>query len=201
MGLKVSSKTKTDKTKDMVKRACSINNKSVEVGVLEGEHKWLAGIHEYGCNITAKRAKYLTIPCHPDAVGKSASSFSDLVLITSKKGNKLLAKVSGDNITPYYLLTKSVKIPERSFLRSGHDKYIDEVIKKAEQALPQVISGEMSESQYLDMIGQMLATKIKTYARDLASPANSKLTTEAKGSSNPLIDTGDMIEGITWRIE
>ena len=44
-----------------------------------------------------------------------------------------------------------------------------------------------------------LASKIKDYARDLDSPPNHPFTVEQKGSSNPLVDTGDMIGGISWR--
>lgn len=202
MGVKVSVKTTKDITKDMLKNMGKLNSKSIEVGVLTGEHKWLAGIHEYGANIVAKNAKYLTVPVHPDAVGKSASSFSDLFFIQSKKGNKFLARKSGgNNLELIYWLTPSVNIPERSFLRAGHDEYIDEVLKKTEKVIGPAIEGKMSTEQYMNMVGQMLSSKIKTFARDLSSPPNSSATTSAKGSSNPLVDTGAMIEGITHRIK
>ena len=97
--------------------------------------------------------------------------------------------------------TTEIHIPERSFLRSGHDKYVDEVLKKTELALPQVVSGKMSADTFCDMVGQILASKIKAFAIDLKSPPNHPYTVEQKGSSNPLIDTGQMIEGITWKVE
>lgn len=161
----------------------------------------LASIHEYGCIIKAKKAKYLTVPIHPAAVGKSARSFPDLFFLKAASGEKFLVKGEGNDLEFYYWLTPSVKIPERSFLRAGHDKYSDEVLKKVEMLISQVLSGKMSEKEFLDMAGRMLSTKIKTYARDLSSPPNSSATTLAKGSSNPLVDTGDMIESITWRVE
>lgn len=202
MGVKVRVKTTKDITKDMLKNINKLNKKSVEVGVLSGEHKWLAGIHEYGANIVAKNAKYLTVPVHPDAVGKKAGSFSDLIFIQSKKGNKFLARKKGkDDIELMYWLTPSVNIPERSFLRAGHDDCINEVLKKAEKVTGLVIEGKMPQEQYMNMIGQMLSSKIKTFARDLSNPPNSSTTTSAKGSSNPLVDTGAMIEGITHRIK
>ena len=52
MGVKIKYKTKMDITKDMLKNMSSAKGKSIEVGCIEGEHTWLAGIHEYGCNIT-----------------------------------------------------------------------------------------------------------------------------------------------------
>lgn len=141
------------------------------------------------------------MPIHPDAVGKKAGSFSDFFVFTAASGEKFLAKGEGNSLEFYYWLTASVKIPERSFLRAGHDKYADEVLKKVEMALGQVISGDMSEQQFYDMAGRMLATKIKSYARDLKSPPNSNATILAKGSSNPLVDTGEMIESISWRTD
>lgn len=51
--------------KDLIDRmtmsAKSINGAKVNVGVLTGEHKWLAAIHEYGCKIpvTDKMRAYL----------------------------------------------------------------------------------------------------------------------------------------------
>lgn len=202
MGVKFSVKTTKDITKDMLKNMGKLNSKSIEVGVLTGEHKWLAGIHEYGANIVAKKAKYLTVPVHPDAVGKKAGSFSDLFFIQSKKGNKFLARKKGkDDVELIYWLTPSVNIPERSFLRAGHDEYINEVLKETEKIISSVINGKMSTEQYLNTVGQMLSSKIKTFARDLSSPPNSGITSSAKGSSNPLVDTGAMIEGITHRIK
>ena len=94
--------------------------------------------------------------------------------------------------------TTTIKIPERSFLRSGHDKYVDKVLDITEQAIGQVISGKMTEQQFIDLVGEQMATHIKTYMRDLSSPANHPFTVEQKGSSNPLVNTGQLIESITW---
>lgn len=96
--------------------------------------------------------------------------------------------------------TTVIRIPERSFLRSGHDAHIDEVMNKASKLLEQVISGKMSEDQLLKFVGLTLSTKIRTYARELSSPPNSSFTVEQKGSSNPLVDTGNMIGGISFEV-
>lgn len=194
-------KTTVNKIPDMIKSIETINGKKVQVGVFNGEHAWLAGIHEYGCTITAKKAKYLTVPIHPKAVGKKAGSIKGLFFFEAASGEKFLAKGDGDNLELYYWLTRSVKIPERSFLRAGHDKYADEVLKKVERAISQLLNGKMSEQEFLDMAGRMLATKIKTYARDLDSPPNSNATILAKGTDNPLVKTGGMINSISWRVE
>lgn len=94
--------------------------------------------------------------------------------------------------------TTEIVIPERSFLRNGHDTNIDRVINQTERAIGQVVAGKMTVDDLLDLCGQQLATAIKTYARDLSKPENHPYTVEQKGSSNPLVDTGQMIESITW---
>lgn len=67
MATKVKWKTKKNKIPDMITQIEILDGKKIEVGVFEGENAWLAAIHEYGCNITAKNAQYLTVPVHPKA--------------------------------------------------------------------------------------------------------------------------------------
>ena len=199
--MQVKVKTK-DNIKDLIKKSETLNGKAVEVGAFDGEHAWLAHIHEYGCNITAKRAQYLTVPINQKAKGKKAADFPDIFFVQSEQGEKFLAIPKGkDEMELLFWLTKSVKIPERSFLRAGHDKYIDEVAKKTAKALELWAAGKMTDDDLLDLIGQQMSSKIKTFARNLNSPPNGGATTETKGSNNPLVDTGQMIESITWRVK
>ena len=145
-----------------------LNGVKVNVGVLEGEHAWLARIHEYGCKIpvTDKMRKWFAAQGYP------------------------LKKT-----------TTVITIPERSFLRAGYDQNIDSVIKEAEGMLPDVMLGTMSVEEYAKAVGLTLAGAIKEYAVDLRDPPNSGMTVERKGSSNPLVDTGSMIDGITYEVE
>lgn len=199
-GVKI--KTVKDKIPEMIKTFESLNGKKVQVGVFDGENAWLARIHEYGCDIRAKKAQYLTIPISPKSIGKKAGEFDDLFFVQAKSGEKFLARdVRKGEIELLYWLTKSVKIPERSFLRAGFDENVKEINKYSDILLKKVATGEMSEREYLDNIGQRLSSKIKTFARNLNSPANSRVTRENKGSSNPLVDTGQMIRGITWKVD
>ena len=161
-------KTVTNKLPEIAKTLTAISGKKVKVGVLEGDHAWLAGIHEYGCKIpvTPKMRAFL----HRQGLHLKDS-------------------------------TTEIVIPERSFLRTGHDENADRVLKQTERALSQVVAGKMSVDDMLDLYGQQMATAIKTYMRNLSSPANHPYTVKQKGSSNPLIDTGGMVESITWKKE
>lgn len=97
--------------------------------------------------------------------------------------------------------TTHITIPERAFLRNGYDESKDEIIAQAEAVLGDVIGGKMSEDLFFEMIGILMKSRIQDYARDLDSPPNHPYTVEKKGSSNPLVDTGDMIGSISYKVE
>lgn len=97
--------------------------------------------------------------------------------------------------------TEYITIPERAFLRTGYDQGKDVMVNQAEAVLPSVLDGRMDPTQFLEMIGLILSSNIKDYATALDNPPNHPFTKERKGSSNPLVNTGDMIGAITYRIE
>lgn len=164
MGVK--HKTVKNDFPSMRKRVDAINGQGVEVGVLQGEHAWLAPIHEYGCDIpvTPKMRAYL----HRQGLHLKES-------------------------------TTRIRIPERSFLRTGYDQNRDDVMKKASQMMADVIDGKTSAEALFKGVGVELSSAIKDYARDLNSPANHPFTQDQKGSGDPLMDGGAMIGGISWR--
>ncbi len=102
---------------------------------------------------------------------------------------------------PLKKTTTEIVIPERSFLRAGFDENAEGIVEMYEDALGDVLDGTMPTELFLQGIGVELATKIKTYARNLSSPADSRMTTERKGSSNPLVKTGGMIESINYEVK
>ena len=97
--------------------------------------------------------------------------------------------------------TTHITIPERAFLRNGFDENKEDVIHQAENVLGEVLAGRMDPEQLFEMIGLRMKSCIQDYARDLDSPPNHPYTREQKGSSNPLIDTGDMIGAISYKVE
>lgn len=166
MGIKVKYKAKDNNFPSMKKQLKLLDGSGVEVGVLGGEHAWLASIHEYGCDIpvTDKMRAYL-------------------------HGQGLHLKDT----------TTHIHIPERAFLRTGYDQNRDDVAKKAVLLLAEVAGGRMNAEAVYKAVGLELSSDIKDYARDLSTPANHPFTVQRKGSSNPLVKTGDMIGSITWR--
>lgn len=162
----------------------------------------LARVHEYGMTITPKNGKYLTIPSHPAAKGKRARDFSDLFFIPTANGNGLLAKPKGrDAFDVYFVLVKSVKIPERSFLRTGFDKNQAKILNKIEDMMYDVINGGINPDTFVNMIGKEFAGLIQKELKSLSSPPNAAVTVAMKGSSNPLMDTGRLVGAIRHKIE
>lgn len=168
MGVKF--KTVKDNFPKMEASLKGLNGKMVSVGVLGGgEQAWLAGIHEYGCNIpvTEKMRKYL----HSQGLHLKPS-------------------------------TKTIHIPERSFLRTGHDTHIDEVLDRFDKILPDLVNGNIDSDKLCELIGQMLRDKIVDYARNLSEPAKHPFTLQQNGGkSNPLIDSGHMIGAIDFEVK
>ena len=166
MGFKM--KNKKDLTSKMIATAKVLNGTKVNVGVLSGEHQWLAAIHEYGC----------TIP-----VTDKMRAYLNHIGVHLKKS------------------TTQIVIPERSFLRAGYDTNRDEVLDRAKKVLPDVLEGTMSEDQYFELVGILLRDRIKEYAVDLSSPPKKPWPTRDPAKNNPLIETGDMVNGIEYEVE
>jgi len=97
--------------------------------------------------------------------------------------------------------TTVIKIPERSWLRSGYDENIDKIAKKIEKMVPDVIEGNVNPRLFMDAIGMEFAGLIQKKMRDLKDPPNSQMTIERKGSDNPLIDTGRLVGSIRHTVE
>jgi hypothetical protein len=98
--------------------------------------------------------------------------------------------------------TTTITIPERSFLRSGFDKYHEEVIDKCEKAIGNVlIKGDVD--QFLEFVGELLRDKIQDFATDeVQSPPKHPFSLEMNpGKTNPLVISGDMIAAITYEVK
>lgn len=96
--------------------------------------------------------------------------------------------------------TKVIKIPERSFIRSGFDK-CNQKFADYEDILMSVVDGDISAKTFYEIIGQGGADIIRDFLiNEVRSPANSGLTIRNKGSSNPLVDTGRLVNAIDYEV-
>lgn len=93
-----------------------------------GSNLEYAAMQEFGGVITPYRAKALTIPIAPEAVGHKASEFKDLFIL--KANNQVfLAKNEAEGLKIMYILLKSVTIPKHPYLRPALEIKKKEVIK------------------------------------------------------------------------
>lgn len=90
-------------------------------------------------------------------------------------------------------------IPERSYLRSTADDNADKYGKQMSKALGRVVDGYDLAREF-GRVGQVAARDVQVKIRNLKDPPNAPSTIKAKGSSNPLIDSGRLRQSIDYEV-
>lgn len=96
--------------------------------------------------------------------------------------------------------TTEPKIPARRFLDvavANKSKRYANIVKRQ---IPKVLDGKIDMDAVLDAIGNAAVGDVQDYITDLSEPANAPSTIAKKGSSNPLIDTGNLKQSIRHEI-
>lgn len=92
-------------------------------------------------------------------------------------------------------------IPERPFLanamRDNQGKYSDGMATAARA----ILRGEYDMRDALSKLGILAQGDVQAEITALSTPPNSPVTIALKGSSNPLIDTGEMRQAVTWKVD
>lgn len=94
--------------------------------------------------------------------------------------------------------SKSGHIPERSYLRATHDMKIRERVRIAASLLGKVMKGQTTISKALDVMGVKGQSDVKMRIAAGIKPPNTEATIRRKGSSKPLVDTGQLEESIQY---
>lgn len=97
--------------------------------------------------------------------------------------------------------TRNGRIPPRPAHTNAFDSNrskLNALILRLNRA---VADGKMSADQAARLLGQTHEDNVKQSIRSLTSPANALSTVEAKGSSNPLIDTGQTVNSVRYVVE
>lgn len=89
-------------------------------------------------------------------------------------------------------------IPERSFLRSGIHEGVPKFNRINEANLRAVVLGGKTVEQSLDMLGVVAAGEVQRKIRSGPFEELKQATKDRKGSSRPLIDTGQLVQSITF---
>lgn len=100
--------------------------------------------------------------------------------------------------------TEDGRVPARSFIQRTFDEKREALTKEFAALLGgKVLFGAMTLANALGLVGAQLAAEIKkrVTAGDPIPPPNAPSTVEKKGSDRPLIDTGRMVNAVTWLVQ
>lgn len=92
--------------------------------------------------------------------------------------------------------------PERSFIRRTTDAKRDAIAALCAKLCKQVVTDRMKPDRALAVLGAFGAAEVKKTITegDGIPPALAASTIKAKGSSRPLVDTGRMLNAITYEV-
>lgn len=96
--------------------------------------------------------------------------------------------------------TTHIRIPERSFIRSGWDNSKNRIYEKIESLLRNVIDDGVDFDVFFKEVGREVEGELKKQLVEVSSPGLADVTIERKGSSNPLVDTGSLLSSISNRV-
>lgn len=91
-------------------------------------------------------------------------------------------------------------IPERSFLRGTLHGSRKDILTLNKKLLKNIVNMSMKVPHALGILGNFVADKVSQKIVSIRQPPNSPATILAKGSSNPLVDTGQLKNSITWEV-
>ncbi|WP_449555265.1 hypothetical protein [Lelliottia amnigena] len=141
----------------------------------------IGATHEFGAEID-----------HPGGTGYTATGGRAVF-----SSNKFIGPVTG------FTAAHKITIPERSFLRSPFELKKSEINKAIQKAVESVGAGKNNAETALNLVG-VTARNISVKAFETAGygtwPDIKTATKKAKGSSAPLIDTGELRGAITWEV-
>jgi hypothetical protein len=91
-------------------------------------------------------------------------------------------------------------IPERSFLRSAFDQNVSKYEKLMGMQTGLVIDGVQTPKGAVSVVAERMVADVVNGINRGIPPPNAPSTIEAKGSSKPLIDSGQLKGSITFKV-
>lgn len=92
-------------------------------------------------------------------------------------------------------------IPERSFLRATVDKNRKKIGDILEAGLTDIKRGRLEQTQALSFLGLWLQARIVERINAGIAPANAPSTIARKGSSKPLVASGQLGQSVTYVVD
>ncbi len=116
-------------------------------------------------------------------------------------------RVNGDPIDAVSLAvihefgSPAAGIPERSFIRSSFEIHRGEYFSLMRQTVPNIYAGKATVKKMLEVIGLKAANDIKHgIKQEGIPPPNATSTVLHKHSDKPLVDTGQLVNSISWSV-
>lgn len=93
-------------------------------------------------------------------------------------------------------------VPARPFLRTTFVKKEKQVAKMAAKLARAIVVRNLPVDQALDMLGSWAAAQVKNYVTQgpHLKPKLKPATIRRKGSTRPLVDTGRLINSVSWEV-
>lgn len=92
-------------------------------------------------------------------------------------------------------------IPPRPFLLNAMRRHRAKYLQAMKSAGAQILRGTMDSRTALNRLGIMAQGDVQQEINMTMTPPNAAATIRAKGSSHPLIDTGEMKGKVTWKVD
>ncbi len=92
-------------------------------------------------------------------------------------------------------------VPERPFMRNAMRTNRSQYLSAMKSSAAKLVMGQTTLAQIMSKLGILAQGDIQGAITSLTSPPNSPVTIEIKGSSKPLIDSGEMRAAITFKVD
>lgn len=170
---------------DELKKRLQADAVAVDIGIQKDEEKTLiiiAAAHEFGATIN-----------HPGGTNYGFKTANDekkrkITFLKAGQGFKVLGTTK-----PHI-----IKIPMRSYIRSTIDANQETYHRIAKDLVTKIVYEGMTKFKALSLMGQKIQADIKRTIVTLKSPPLAKSTIRAKGSTNPLIDKGTLLNSVRF---
>ncbi|AVH41820.1 hypothetical protein [Agrobacterium tumefaciens] len=92
-------------------------------------------------------------------------------------------------------------VPERPFMRNAMRANRSAYLTAMKSSAAKLVVGQTTLTQIMSKLGILAQGDIQGAITSLSSPPNSPVTIEIKGSSKPLIDSGEMRAAVTFKVD
>jgi len=124
----------------------------------------------------------------------SVNEFGATIPVTAKMRGWFWAQ--GANVSK-----STITIPERPFMRTTFKENREDYQQFLRQLARQVLGGQANIAEALNTLGVKAVGDIQDTIGSLSEPPNAPFTIKQKRSSNPLIETGEMRQSVTHKLE